>query len=1765
MDRISHIAASSFLKGLTAKTDSSGDIPQGGLDNLMSRLAPASGWWPEPVPNKSWKPNRINPDDVPLGEKFLNQKGTPVWPPAELPPELWPLHLYIPALEPPPEPKLVIPHGPDDVRKHTPPSPLDPQWKYERPMLVDLMQGATAKNENQVSDTTPYEPLKPEFKSLMEQMGAKFNLPDPASFPSVDERRAAYEQALQLEKAPRPTDLLPPDKPKAPAFPQRKIGDFYEEGQSKWLEAELKVNAHNKAALKRDSDAHKFKGDASTKAKELANFYTQKSTVLNQLLDSIVLAKRLKRDVEVAPDQVPGAKETLAIIGQNADHSLQYYKQLAGQEKDIQNAPYQPPMSDVEKHNYLQAVETARHFQSENMFLADLRRAAKVATENPGKVPELVALYQRPEVQKVLTMAMQGGPQVNAAGRLVNAGKKVTGVAAQAGGKALQIAALPSSLALAPVQSIQTNVFGMMHGWETGLESKAAYLYSKQLWDERQAVMGLPESPSGLLAKIKKDLASARALSASPNKMQSTLYRDQVKQLTDKLQSAQRADARLRQAHLNPVNKANTITSIEQKLLHTGGVVENLAGKQEQIAGSLVNPLTLEAKTATLQASPSFTTMMLTAAKEPGMGWMDKGWGPFKAKWGLGMAGDIAAGSVISGGAAGTIAGRLAGEEGSLYNTSMANLLRNTGEPALERVAKVLETTVHPVSAVTHTGPVKSLLESAATKIKGTGLSEDLARILHARPLMTDAEKLINSEKNIATNIGQGSAQSYVKELKAAEIGGKEGKVARDDIVHALYDHNPKLADDIAINSGQESWLHTLKGGMADISRGEVAQGKLSNVRTGYFPGVMMEKQPGRASKLFNYLAREKQLPSTVKEVSPNVRAGMRAGETSQFGAPRGNKTLSAIQAEHPYFSKDINEALRRRKLAGENSILSNRMIKTVPGGVDETPSVIDKMLAKAEPGGSATDAATRIAAGTHTPEDIKLVSSLQGKAIPLTADEIKTMPLVELKTTPEFKAAQKEVTAEMGEKGLKPLPYTAETPIADWTNVVVKKNLAAKGMGGVNEGDKIWELEKEHVLRGFEKEGRVAGPAMKEKMWMDRRTHEFLQNPKTGLLKGKTRPTSWMGKEARNSVDFFRKWASVGMGPSYIVRRNIGDVTRAYEGGLLPSVSDLRLAHRITAGKPLGKGSIKLAGGGTMPYKDVSRVLKGLNPVGESSLLLKEAYKNPWIRGWRGVERGLANPLKRGEFIKGLRVTGTPGGAQEALNRVGFNFRDFAPWEKHYPVTGVPFYNYARKNVPMQLSTLLHSPGRMAPIYSPIQAMSLSGQGPLTDLEMQNTAQYIGDAGYTPTGATFQNEPLYMKPPVPMNQLLSFMSPFGGDTSALSFMANPALRMLGQHVAGGGERVISPTLAAIAKRIPFLKVQETTEKSTGLPTYSVSQDAYNILTLFPEVQAMNQLTNPSITTGQRLLKASQYLTGTPITPVDFPKQYGESLYQAATPISDTLTAIGKRGRIDVSPAPQAKPLPEKLPITPQTTRKWLKKNKLPITAENVARVQAAYAQSQPLRTLISPLAGSTLEDVQNAYKRGYVYSYNRPLMTPEQIAAKGATGGGGGGGGYHGHGGGGGGSRSGGGRAKSFPGKKALKKKFPALKSVSIPAAAFNLAAPPAPTAPLKAPAGTPGAKAPSSMSGLKLAIMAGGGGGQTKAPSTKVPTTKGTGLPADLAAGLEQVMANFFASSGGANPANLASLRAMLARQGISSPEVMALIQALYTQMAGGVPVAG
>ena len=74
-----------------------------------------------------------------------------------------------------------------------------------------------------------------------------------------------------------------------------------------------------------------------------------------------------------------------------------------------------------------------------------------------------------------------------------------------------------------------------------------------------------------------------------------------------------------------------------------------------------------------------------------------------------------------------------------------------------------------------------------------------------------------------------------------------------------------------------------------------------------------------------------------------------------------------------------------------------------------------------------------------------------------------------------------------------------------------------------------------------------------------------------------------------------------------------------------------------------------------------------------------------------------------RGAQYQGLLRQGySPEMAARQIDRFHFNYQDLTPFEKHWMRRAVPFYTFARKNLPLQMETLASRPGAFSTPFKP-------------------------------------------------------------------------------------------------------------------------------------------------------------------------------------------------------------------------------------------------------------------------------------------------------------------------------------------------------------------------------------------------------------------------------------------------------------------------------
>ncbi len=643
---------------------------------------------------------------------------------------------------------------------------------------------------------------------------------------------------------------------------------------------------------------------------------------------------------------------------------------------------------------------------------------------------------------------------------------------------------------------------------------------------------------------------------------------------------------------------------------------------------------------------------------------------------------------------------------------------------------------------------------------------------------------------------------------------------------------------------------------------------------------------------------------------------------------------------------------------------------------------------------------------------------------------------------------------------------------------------------------------------------------------------------------------------------------------------------------------------------KMLGQENILTSGRYAEQASEMDRLVRQATTHGqvvEGLTNLAHPFSGEWgpmaLGRWAG--RNIENKARGIDFLSTLKQTGSPALAGEAVRKFLFNYDELSKLDRAMKRWVAPFWTWQRKNLPLQVEMLAKQPQKYHHLLQAMDAMRSAGiqeTGKRTaeakpeqyadilalgGVQQRNAERAIGKKiieagesvmpaymkglGATLLPAAYKGQPLYWNPNIPAQDLLKipdYIHPFSEESAAdVLFQTNPLFKtpaaLLTNAAAKGDLFGSSP-----APVPPW--VGETVQEFDGLakPAQDIGNPAlqtwytdpavpWAIKNVSPVLSDLMGLTMTNRT--DKPFQAMSRLGGLKVIPYDAPAAARQREYELGSDYDEAKRWLNTVG-IDTQVDPYANPK-TKVPTSPATLKKLLKLNNMELTQSNLDTLKAALEQE----SIYSPMPWGTLEDVQNAGKRGYIYSYNRPYMTPEQIAAVEAqiSGGGGGGGRHYGGGWGGysGGRGGRGGGARKVK-KITVKDKPPVPRSPGTISGLEQMLEMPDLTgaAPLNLPSSVEaGGAAPSSLSAIQAAVAS--GGGMKPTTSGKYPHIGPSGMPAELAMSLQQIVANFMAQRGGPSPANLAALQSMLERAGAVSPEIMALIQQMYASMGGQV----
>jgi hypothetical protein len=94
-----------------------------------------------------------------------------------------------------------------------------------------------------------------------------------------------------------------------------------------------------------------------------------------------------------------------------------------------------------------------------------------------------------------------------------------------------------------------------------------------------------------------------------------------------------------------------------------------------------------------------------------------------------------------------------------------------------------------------------------------------------------------------------------------------------------------------------------------------------------------------------------------------------------------------------------------------------------------------------------------------------------------------------------------------------------------------------------------------------------------------------------------------------------------------------------------------------------------------------------------------KVSRMNPVLRGMFGMNRAVENNARLGSWLWALDQGYSPADAADLVKKYLFDYGALSKTEKNVFKRAAFFYTWARKNIPMQLETLLTKPGKIVPL----------------------------------------------------------------------------------------------------------------------------------------------------------------------------------------------------------------------------------------------------------------------------------------------------------------------------------------------------------------------------------------------------------------------------------------------------------------------------------
>jgi hypothetical protein len=193
---------------------------------------------------------------------------------------------------------------------------------------------------------------------------------------------------------------------------------------------------------------------------------------------------------------------------------------------------------------------------------------------------------------------------------------------------------------------------------------------------------------------------------------------------------------------------------------------------------------------------------------------------------------------------------------------------------------------------------------------------------------------------------------------------------------------------------------------------------------------------------------------------------------------------------------------------------------------------------------------------------------------------------------------------------------------------------------------------------------------------------------------------------------NWWKMW-SLGVRPAYHAKNVVGNVWNAYLGGLTnpktygdAAVFQTKLAQNKLTGNVAGKPAQELYeemskrgvfGEGQYGGSEFSRVLeRELSPI-KATDVITPSTRNVVLRAGFKVGQTLEDNARIALFLDQVKKGKTYDEAGKHVQKYLFDYGDVSPFEQSTLKRIMPFYTWSRKNLPLQLETIVAQPDKLS------------------------------------------------------------------------------------------------------------------------------------------------------------------------------------------------------------------------------------------------------------------------------------------------------------------------------------------------------------------------------------------------------------------------------------------------------------------------------------